>query len=457
MKPNDPYRPLMCSELEQVPPTTLVPLDPIRGTSGQVESLWSYLHRVADAHAVRLVDLLRHLFLPQLGVTGDCNAVLFDLMHGINRHTWAGRVIPILEKFTRQVDLVRLTLSFGSAVLAAGISSRRQRAWCPECLAGDETVHERLLWSIRDATHCPVHRTRLLELCPKCSSRQRFGFSTHLWRCTECGHDRRIRLNAKPAAGSQLDLWRSDQASSYVAVMDRPIVPSVWRENLEDLVEAAGSKEVLSQSLRVPANLVTYWTLHGGGMRSDALFRWAWITDGNVGQLLTKRVTPPDFRPLPRSWPARLPRGTKAGRRILVRDVLSMVERIGREKRFFAPTVEEITRELGVTTKHKALASPRYRELILRLRRRASIFRKKNRIWGPAVDISQAARIVVRSGMPLTMKAVGAHMKTPATFAGVPARSYFRWVEDHYRRFGELPPCRPPPDILEYWRSHPKP
>jgi hypothetical protein len=27
----------------------------------------------------------------------------------------------------------------------------------------------------------------------------------------------------------------------------------------------------------------------------------------------------------------------------------------------------------------------------------------------------------VRSGMPLTMKAVGAHMKTPATFAGASA------------------------------------
>jgi hypothetical protein len=154
----------------------LYPLEPIGLGSPTVESLTSYVARLAEAHSAPVGKLVKRELLPRFGrptllthITPFWHAYARAL-NGIN--TWSRDLVRILQTLTHRQDLDFLTVLPWAAVLSSYDLLRHQRAWCPVCLAtwrqAGQIIYEPLLWSIALVTCCPIHQQQLSQCCPHC-------------------------------------------------------------------------------------------------------------------------------------------------------------------------------------------------------------------------------------------------------------------------------------------------
>lgn len=151
------------------------------GTPG-VESLSSYLMRLAAAHAVEtgtlfameLVPAARYSYLlhadgqPRLGALSLVKEI--HTINGVSRGcaTW----VTAVETLTLDDGLRHLTLLAWKNLLTLRALTRTARAWCPACFNEQrertEEIRELLCWTLQAVTVCARHRTGLETLCPRC-------------------------------------------------------------------------------------------------------------------------------------------------------------------------------------------------------------------------------------------------------------------------------------------------
>ena len=120
----------------------------------EVESLSSYVTRLAQAHCVDPYVLMTREIQPYIG---ERRLVWHWAMNGTR--TVARRWVAALEMLTRRRGLAALTFLPWARVLDAVPLLRRERAWCPNCYEGWRTaatpVYEPLLWAMSGVTACP--------------------------------------------------------------------------------------------------------------------------------------------------------------------------------------------------------------------------------------------------------------------------------------------------------------
>ena len=162
------------------PHSRLYHLDPIGVGSPMVESLTSYVTRLAEAHSVYPRVLVTDEILPHLNVPylyHDGHPMHDSLtswwrqsaaLNGTNEST--SHFVQVLEQLTARRDLRFLTLLFWTQVLPTKRLLRRMRAWCPMCYKewheSNLTVYDPLLWTLEVITLCPLHGQRLQQHCP---------------------------------------------------------------------------------------------------------------------------------------------------------------------------------------------------------------------------------------------------------------------------------------------------
>jgi hypothetical protein len=176
-------------------------LAPIRVGAPDVESLTSYIARLAAAHNVYTGTLVEHELLPLLqkhpmsepGSTSASYAwpKFTQPLNGFG--TLARKWTQALETLTLRSDLRFLTLLTWSQVLTFMGLLRRERAWCPVCYEEwretGQVVYEPLLWALRMVTVCPRHGCRLSSRCPHqdCQqSQQPLAPRSRPGYCTRC-------------------------------------------------------------------------------------------------------------------------------------------------------------------------------------------------------------------------------------------------------------------------------
>lgn len=183
-----------------VPPRSrLFALEPIGLGTALVESLTSYVIRLAEAHSVWPKTLVEREILPQFGraylLGGNSqNRTTFwgqstYMLNGMQG--WSQDWSTILNGLTQRQDLGWLTLQHWREVLSSGALLRRQRAWCPACYAGwaasGTAVYEPLLWMVQAVTVCPVHRQPLMSSCPACQRPMSvLAQRSQVGRCARC-------------------------------------------------------------------------------------------------------------------------------------------------------------------------------------------------------------------------------------------------------------------------------
>ena len=185
-----------------IPPRSqLYGLEPISIGTSWVESLTSYIGRLAAAHSVSVGDLAGRLLSrvsnsedsiisPEARAAmrgGHGFRVCSYTVNGVTDR--ARKWILALETATCRSDLQYLTLLPFRYALPDHLFHRR-RTWCSLCLErwrlNGQIIYEPLIWAIKTSSCCPVHLQRLSDTCP-CCARTMSPLSV-LFRPGYCGH-----------------------------------------------------------------------------------------------------------------------------------------------------------------------------------------------------------------------------------------------------------------------------
>jgi transcriptional regulator with XRE-family HTH domain len=160
------------------PHSRLYALEPLGLGTPNIESLTSYVSRLAEAHSVSLRTLVIQELLPLLKrdylfnpFGNSLDAFWIEAARALNgtgilATDWA----QALECLTLRTDLRFLTLLPWAAVLTQQRLLRITRAWCPDCFvewqAAGRPIYEPLLWNMSAVSLCLRHQRTLLEQCP---------------------------------------------------------------------------------------------------------------------------------------------------------------------------------------------------------------------------------------------------------------------------------------------------
>jgi hypothetical protein len=163
-----------------VPPRTLLlPLEPIGIGTPFVESLTSYVSRLAEVHAVRVSDLVGYVLAKYAPCDGpivsartrDCRmgSGFHPGAHSINGVSDdARRWIVAVETATNRTSLRFLTLSPLKQVFCRQSLFRKIQAWCPACFEdwrqSGSLLYLPLLWALRMVSVCVKHRRPLSDM-----------------------------------------------------------------------------------------------------------------------------------------------------------------------------------------------------------------------------------------------------------------------------------------------------
>ncbi|HEX5415751.1 MAG TPA: helix-turn-helix domain-containing protein [Chloroflexota bacterium] len=255
------------------PCSRLYCLAPIRiGTPG-VESLTSYIARLALAHGVTVRRLVVKEILPYLGRPYLLNPQNTGLSAFFRHHNRAlngtGRMardmVQVLDMLTRRTDLRFLTMQTWAEVVPSQGLLRRPRAWCPACYEewheAGQVIYEPLLWTLAPITACVRHQRRLQHNCPNPTCQRSLpvlGQRTRPGHCSACGGWLGSSAEPGPTSGDALTA-EEVQAQNWVG------------EAIGELLAEALTLSDSPTRQRLPRVIVTY----AGGTARGNLARLA--------------------------------------------------------------------------------------------------------------------------------------------------------------------------------------
>jgi hypothetical protein len=181
-----------------------LPLTPRGIGTLEVESLGSFIQRLAILHCVSL-DVLLKLLVIENADTGAVTKKQLDRAYQKKRFFPNGFafsspsattefLIKLLQEtyekeWFSSLGLFRIYPAFQKF---RGVFSHSLR-WCPQCWRCDIVEqgipYFRAYWGFQEVSHCRLHKRELLESCPECGTRFGASYRHHLHKCQKCGFD----------------------------------------------------------------------------------------------------------------------------------------------------------------------------------------------------------------------------------------------------------------------------
>ena len=161
------------------PRSRLYPLEPIGKGTPYIESLTSYIIRLADAHCVSPKILITQEILDPLGKLENLEYNNKTYLHHLWARNapllngtgwWPNDCVRVLETRTLLSGLRFLTMIPWSNVVAQRMMVRSTQFWCPACYVEwretGQKIYNPLIWSLQAVAMCPRHRQPLRSICP---------------------------------------------------------------------------------------------------------------------------------------------------------------------------------------------------------------------------------------------------------------------------------------------------
>lgn len=283
---------LLCPiwEQEPLPPfphSQLYHLEPRGRGSPLVESVTSYVTRLADEHSIPPSALVRKQILPRMqrpsfyrdGHLVDSLHLLGQpsvILNGLTSTTHD--VVAVLEQLTMRRDLHLLTMLPYREVLSSVGLLRRAKAWCPICYEEwretGQSIYEPLLWMLSVVTLCPKHHQPLQWSCSNSTcGREQFPLTARgqPGYCFCCNQWLGATLSKTPSEVEHEE--RRDQlltaemvGALLAAISQGPYAPEfrAFASTISGCVDMVteGSVSELAHLLQTPAATVRQW-LHG--------------------------------------------------------------------------------------------------------------------------------------------------------------------------------------------------
>lgn len=174
----------------------LFSLKPIGIGTPYVESLASYIKRLAEIHQVRPGTLLCREILPYLPSNVSIGSFIGKNPR-ININSFSIKIIDpivkILEQRTHNENLSFLSIYGWRDFIDQSYALRKFQAWCPICyedsLESGQHVYEQNIWNFHDIKVCRIHNIELVSRCPYCNSEfMAFKYTSRVGYCTNCSH-----------------------------------------------------------------------------------------------------------------------------------------------------------------------------------------------------------------------------------------------------------------------------
>ncbi|KDC57254.1 TniQ family protein [Bordetella bronchiseptica] len=402
-----------------IPRSTLHALAPMGLDTPDVESMTSYLCRLAHSHSMAaqtLVEWVSEHFGEKMsakylwhqrnfsGVSAECER-------------WA----VWLADLTGVGNLDRLTLlPWRHLVGTPGLVPRSDR-WCPCCLAEDREQgrdpYLRLAWELAPVEVCHRHKTPLVAICPHCNQGNVRNRSATVvpGYCTACGG---FLGDTAEETASQDELWIAGQVGLMLQGK-----PCVAREGVVDLLRViiermAGSKgATFASRYGFSKSGVWHWVNSGGvpGIR-------AWLTIAMHGGISLDRLFAGDVEdwvvsPLDPQAAIELPKAYRAGIRSRELDWLEIQAQLRAMLKLPTPiSINEACERVGVGRKH----------LYLKANAEARTITDRHSQYRARVRKQREDALVVRIGEVLDAKVAEG-------FAGLSARDVWERLDEEAR------------------------
>ncbi len=418
-----------------IPPRSrLYSLTPLGLNSPLVESLTSYICRLAYEHHLEVGTLIQYNIAPILGkryIADDNSRSISSFLryagpingNGIMASDWVGA----LGALTLRPDLAFLTLLVGTDALSQRDLLQPVRQWCPKCYDAwrrqGTIIYEPLLWSINGITVCPEHSQQLERRCPHCSA----SLSWLTWRsctgyCSACG-----KWLGKADGQSQLEekeRYIAETVGDFLAYM--PQLPlSIPREgviqSLQDLIATItdGNIAAFARSIRRPKT--SLWELVQGYFPPSLPFLLQLCYQFHLPLLpflLSREQVAPSESLVSRERPpehdVRRPFDREKAQQVLEANLA--------DQQSVPPSMREVAQQLGLPVRTIETHFP---VACREISRRYADFRKQQgqlRKTRLRQRITEAARIVLVRGEKLTYQRVGSIIGEPGCFREYEAR-----------------------------------
>ncbi|WP_223553923.1 TniQ family protein [Lysinibacillus sphaericus] len=152
-------------------------LEPIGKGTEYVESLASYITRLADIHNLSVSTFLKMVISPLLERGHIKRELSTGISKGIANFINENGIITLecvnaLEELTSRNDIINLTMLNWTGIFHQDIRSKN-RKWCPKCLEqmriDTQEIYEPLIWCLADIIKCNIHKIQLQDKCPDCN------------------------------------------------------------------------------------------------------------------------------------------------------------------------------------------------------------------------------------------------------------------------------------------------
>lgn len=150
-----------------------------------VESLTSYISRLASIHNVTVSSLIKGVFAPVLDKEYMKSSLSTGGVGGTSKYINGNSKVSIdyvnaLEKLTCRSDILYLTMNSWKGIFPNNVIGHN-RKWCSDCLNqmmfDKDEVYEPLIWYVSDINKCSIHQIKLKEECPNCHRKLPFMHS----------------------------------------------------------------------------------------------------------------------------------------------------------------------------------------------------------------------------------------------------------------------------------------
>jgi AraC-like DNA-binding protein len=259
-------------------------LEPIGIGTPYVESLTSYIARLAAEHCVMPKYLVMEEILPLQGHLATTPQFYFRLnklwrdAYSLNGISLSARQwVETLQILTSRNDLHFLTMLTWKEVIGAARLLRPSKTWCSFCYEewrqAHQVIYEPLLWMLNGVDVCPIHHQPLVVRCPGClemllvlSQQSRPGY------CHRCacwlGSPNPVQTPDNHTEGFEKQLWRARVVSELISAAPELAVPPL-KERIAIMVGlcldkyARGNFRALARSAKVTQDSLKKY-LRGG-------------------------------------------------------------------------------------------------------------------------------------------------------------------------------------------------
>jgi AraC-like DNA-binding protein len=242
-------------------------ITPVAGRTFGVESLTSYLMRLAAAHAVNVGTLIIREILPR--VPEGCAKPMFKTFHTLNGMGSRSELwVQTIEELTTRTDVRFLTLLPWRNLFNIQGLLRPNRAWCPHCYEEQrfttQEFYDCLLWTLLPVQVCTVHRVHLEQYCPRCQKMMRsLSGSSRPAHCCHCGTWLGSEFGSMPGQrpdGLEEELWIANGLGELLS-SSAPQSPEILHANLHRALKqwAGGNQLGLARSIGIGQEVMTEW------------------------------------------------------------------------------------------------------------------------------------------------------------------------------------------------------